>query len=59
MATLAEVEEALAHATRVPIEDRGPAWWAFVDGLLEQRKELAGTDAQRAETRVVFSAEAR
>lgn len=40
MPTLAEVDEALEHAKGVPVEERGPAWWAFVDGLLEQRREL-------------------
>jgi hypothetical protein len=40
MPTLAEVDEALTHATRIPIEDRGPAWWAYVDSLLAQRKGL-------------------
>ena len=44
MPTLEELDEALAHAKRVPIEERGPAWWAFVDGLLEQRKALAHAD---------------
>ena len=59
MATLEELDEALAHAKRVPIEDRGTTWWAFVDKLLEQRARLARTDEQARETRVVFSAEAR
>lgn len=46
--TLQEVDEALAHAKRIPIEDRGAAWWSFVDGLLEQRRELEKNDATPA-----------
>lgn len=49
MPTLAEVDEALAHAQRVPIENRGAAWYAYVDRLLEQR-------AQAVDLSPVFSA---
>lgn len=59
MPTLAEVEEALQHASAVPPEQRGTAWHSFVDSLLEQRKQLARTDAQRRETRVMFSSNTR
>lgn len=41
MLTLDDVDEALQHATAVPVEDRGEGWYAFVDGLLEQRAKLA------------------
>lgn len=43
MPTLDEVDEALAHAQRVPIEDRGAAWYAYVDRLLEQRAQIDNT----------------
>ena len=59
MPTLAEVEEALQHARAVPADQRGNAWHAYVDTLLEYRKILAGTDAQHRETRVVRFSEAR
>lgn len=59
MSTLAEVEEALNHLRAVPAEERGAAWHSYLDALLEQRKELAGTEVQRRETRVVFSANRR
>lgn len=51
MATLAEIDEALAHAQRVPIEDRGAAWYAYVDRLLEQRAEVDTTTLTFAEAR--------
>ena len=59
MDTLLDIEEALAHASRVPDDQRGAAWHSWVDGLLEKRKALAGTDAQRRETRVVEFSEVR
>lgn len=40
MPTLAEVEEALAHARAVPSDQRGNAWHAYVDTLLTQRETL-------------------
>lgn len=53
-ATLAEIDEALAHARAVPQAERGDAWSAYVDGLLTRRLALAGTDAQHRETRPLF-----
>ena len=38
--TLEEVDEALSHANRVPIDERGPVWQAFVDRLLDDRNRL-------------------
>ena len=38
-ATVAEIDEALGHARRLPHDERGPAWFAFVDRLLEMRAE--------------------
>ena len=38
--TLADVDEALAHANRIPLDDRGPLWQAFVDRLLDDRNRL-------------------
>ena len=38
--TLDEVDEALAHANRVPVDERGLPWQAFVDRLLDDRNRL-------------------
>ena len=57
--TLGEVEEALDHLRAIPTEERGPAWHAYADSLLEQRVLLAGTPEQLRETRVVYSHEQR
>lgn len=36
-ATIDEIDEALQHAQRLAPEERGPAWYAYVDRLLEMR----------------------
>jgi hypothetical protein len=59
MPTLDEIEEALRHLRDVPADERGAAWHAYCDSLLEQRVALAATPAQRRETRVVQFSEAR
>jgi hypothetical protein len=38
-ATLAEIDEALGYAQQLPADQRGAAWHAFVDRLLEMRAE--------------------
>ena len=38
--TLEEIDEALAHSRAVPESDRGEAWYAWVDGLLEMRSDV-------------------
>lgn len=40
---IAEIDEALSHANRVPIDERGPVWQAFVDRLLDDRNQLEAT----------------
>lgn len=40
MPTLTEVDEALAHAQAVAVDERGAAWHAYVDKLLELRRDL-------------------
>lgn len=40
MPTLAEIDEALFHASLVPEDERGIAWQRFVDALLEQRDKV-------------------
>lgn len=38
--TLGDIDEALTHLSLVPLNERGSAWRAFMDAVLEQRKEL-------------------
>ena len=38
-ATLADIDEALTHLRAVPVEDRGVAWRAYTDAVLELRKK--------------------
>ena len=43
MTTLtSEIDEALTHLSQVPPADRGQAWHAYLDALLEQRSGLFG-----------------
>ena len=37
MPTLAELDEALLHASLVPADERGKPWHAWVDSLIDQR----------------------
>lgn len=59
MPTVAEIDEALAHSSRVPLDQRGTFWHTWVDSLLAQRARLARTDAQGRETRVMEFSETR
>lgn len=59
MPTLAEIEEALDHLRAVPQEERGAAWHAYADSLLEQRRELAGPIITKHETRLITFSETR
>ena len=36
--TLGDIDEALRHLSLVPDSDRGPAWHAYSDALLERRR---------------------
>jgi hypothetical protein len=38
--TINDIDEALRHLSLVPDSDRGPAWHAYSDALLEQRAKL-------------------
>ena len=40
MPTVEEVDEALRHTSLVPNEARGEGWHAWVDSLLEKRRQL-------------------
>jgi hypothetical protein len=42
MMTVDDIDEAINHARAVPVEERGDAWFAFVDSLLDQRRQLTG-----------------
>lgn len=37
MATLADIDEALLHASLVPVDERGAFWHQWVDSLMDQR----------------------
>ena len=39
-ADLSDLDEALRHLSLVPISERGPAWYAYSDALLEARANL-------------------
>lgn len=39
METLSDIDEALTHLNQVPVADRGAAWRAYLDAVLDQRKE--------------------
>jgi hypothetical protein len=39
-AELSDIDEALMHASLIPEPERGPAWYAFTNALLEQRRTL-------------------
>lgn len=39
--SVAEIDEALRHLSLVPEHERGTAWHAYLDALLEQRKNGA------------------
>ena len=40
--TLEEIDAAILLASGVPEDNRGAAWWAFMDRLLDQRKAAEG-----------------
>ena len=40
MDTLSDIDEALTHLNQVPVADRGAAWRAYLDAVLDQRKDL-------------------
>ena len=42
-ATINDIDEALRHLSLVPDTDRGIAWHAYSDALLERRAHLEGT----------------
>jgi hypothetical protein len=39
-ADLSDLDEALRHLSLVPTAERGPAWYAYSDALLEARANL-------------------
>jgi len=40
---ITELDEALMHASLVPLDERGEAWHAWTNALLEQRGRLQQT----------------
>lgn len=43
-ATINDIDEALRHLSLVPETDRGTAWHAYSDALLERRANLEGNN---------------
>lgn len=37
-ATVEEIDQALQHLRAIPVDQRGPAWSAYVDKVLELRQ---------------------
>lgn len=37
--TIVDVDEALTYLNQVPVAERGAAWRAYLDAVLDQRKE--------------------
>lgn len=35
---ITDLDESLRHLSLVPVEERGPAWYAYADAILERRK---------------------
>lgn len=48
--TLAEIDEALSHAQAIPSDERGSAWHAYTDRLLELRRFIENTGDTLTET---------
>jgi hypothetical protein len=39
MDTLSDIDQALTYLNQVPVDERGSAWRAYLDAVLDQRKE--------------------
>jgi len=39
MDTLADIDQALTYLNQVPVDERAAAWRAYLDAVLDQRKE--------------------
>ena len=59
MPTVEEIDEALAHANAVPLDQRGTFHQRWVDSLLDQPTRLAAPEQARRTTRVLFISETR
>lgn len=48
---VSDVDEALRHLSLVPPAERGEAWHAYLDAILEKRNEAAspGSESKEAE----------
>jgi hypothetical protein len=57
--TVAEVDDALTRANRIPEDERGDLWAEVVDKLLERRVALASVEENLRTIRVMRAAELR
>jgi len=42
-AAIADVDEALTHLNQVPADERGAAWQAYLNAILEERLRITNT----------------
>ena len=47
---VSDVDEALRHLSLVPPAERGEAWHAYLDAILEKRNEAAAPGSESKET---------
>lgn len=55
--TLEEIDEALRYLSLVPSADRGEAWYAYMDAILEKRKTHLSPRFSSREKRVIHARE--
>ena len=46
--TIFDVDEALTYLNQVPVAERGTAWRAYLDAVLDQRKESEVPDGLKS-----------
>lgn len=46
--TIFDVDEALTYLNQVPVAERGSAWRAYLDAVLDQRKESDVPDGNKS-----------
>ena len=55
--TLEDIDEALRYLSLVPSADRGEAWHAYMDAILEKRKQKLSPKFSEREKRIVHARE--
>lgn len=57
--TVAEVDDALGRAHKIPVDERGELWQLIVDELLDRRVALANVEENVRTIRIMRAAETR